>query len=101
MYLGGVMSYLFKSDTERKLAVSKLRKSGYGEGKTNYIYINGKNISVNGNIFSDLTKAKEYIKKIKIKEVLYINKSTFSEKVPEKVKINGVEFWSISSDKRK
>ena len=88
MYHYEVMAYLFKSKAERELAILRLSRAGYGEGKENYIYIMGKNISVNGKIFSNLTKAKEYIKKEKFK------------KVPGKVKITGVKFWLINWDKQ-
>jgi hypothetical protein len=93
MYHTEVMAYLFKSEAERKLAISKLATAGYGDGKTDYLYENGDHIAVNGHPCSNLDEAKEYIQERKMKRVLYTGApGIFPKTVPASVKIDGVEF---------
>jgi hypothetical protein len=93
MYHTEVMAYLFKSEAERKLAISKLAAAGYGDGKTDYLYESGDHIAVNGHVFANLDGAKEYIQKRKMKRVLYTDGAGyFPEIVPASVKIDGVDF---------
>ena len=95
MYQTEVMEYLFKSGPERQLAISKLLKAGYGDSKIDYLYVNEENVSVNGRVFVSLERAKEYIRKKKLKRVLYTGKEIFPRVVPQTVTMDGVEFWLI------
>ncbi|HLD35855.1 MAG TPA: hypothetical protein VJC37_03965 [Planctomycetota bacterium] len=96
MHHNQVMAYIFKSDAERNLANAKLLEAGYGEDKTNYIYTNNYDITVNGTIFPDIKGAKKYIKDKKITKILYTDgEESFPETIPDEIKIKGVEFWLI------
>jgi len=95
LYHTEVMEYLFKSKQDRVLAEEVLLNAGYGAGKTDYIYVAGSHIAVNGKIFSDLNEAKEYIRRKKLKKVLYADASTFPKKIPDDVKMQGVGFWVL------
>jgi len=93
MYHTEVMAYLFKSEPERKLAISKLAAAGYGAGKMNYLYENGDQFAVNGYVCTNFEEAKKFIQENKIRRVLYTGAAgIFPRTVPASVKIDGVDF---------
>jgi hypothetical protein len=95
LYHTEVMEYLFKSEEEKMLAEQILLNAGYGAGETNYIYINGNHIAVNGEIFYNLNEAKDYIHRKQLKKVLYTDESAFPKKIPDKIKTQGIDFWVL------
>lgn len=94
-YHTDVMEYLFKSEEERVLAISKLLEAGYGYGKKDYLFVSGKNISVNGVNFKSLEEARNYIRRENMKKVLYTDQTTFPKSIPDDIIMHGVEFWLI------
>jgi hypothetical protein len=96
MYHTEVMAYLFNTEPERKLAISKLAAAGYGDGKIDFLYVNGDHIAVNGHVCFNLDEAKKYIQERKMKRVLYTGEADiFPKVVPDSVRIEGVDFWLI------
>jgi hypothetical protein len=98
IYIHDVMDYIFKSKPERELAVKELLNAGFGAGKTNYLYIKNKKITINGKIFNTVAEAKNYIIQSKIKKirVFGVTKKDF----PNGMKVKGISFYIIPWDKR-
>jgi hypothetical protein len=97
IYVEDVMEYVFKSEPERKLAIKRLSECGYGKGKQAFLYISGKNITLNGEVFKDYDSIKNQIKKDKIKKIRvfgYIRKNK-NKKLPEELRVEGVEYYKI------
>ena len=92
------MNYIFKSKPERELAIRKLLDAGFGEGKTNYLYIKDKKITINGKVLNTVLEAKNYLSKSKIKNirVFGVQKQDF----PDGIKVKGISFYIIPWDKR-
>ena len=99
LYIHEVMDYIFKSKSEKIEALSKLSKIGYGPNKSSFLIHNDRNISVNGNIFSNISSALDFIQKNNLKRVLYVTNTSFPRQIPENIKIPGVDFWVLDHRK--
>jgi len=98
IYIQDVMDYIFKTKAERQLATKKLLDAGYGNEKTDFLYIKNKAITINGSVFHTVSDAKDYLKNSKIKRVRVfgVKKKDF----PNSIKVEGISFYIVPWDKR-
>lgn len=99
IYIHDVLDFIFGSDLEQKNAVIRLLESGYGHGKTDFLYFKKDKITINGLIFESIEQAKQYLKSSAIKkiQVFVLSENVF----PKEIKVDGIHFYMIPWDKRK
>lgn len=98
IYIHDVMDYIFASEAENTLAVNILLRFGYGHGKKDYLYFNGKKSTVNGKVFETYGEAKTFLKNSNIKKLQVFIKN--KEDFPAEIKSDNVKFFMIPWDKR-
>lgn len=92
------MDYIFASEEERKLAVNALLKSGYGHGKTDFLYFKDSKITVNGSVYNSVKEAKDYLSSSAIQKLrVFVFKK---EDFPTEIKVDNVKFYMVPWDKR-
>ena len=98
IYIHDVMDYIFASEAEKTLAVNILLRFGYGQGKKDYLYFNGKKSTVNGKVFETYGDAKAFLISSNIKKLQVFIKN--KEDFPAEIKTDNVKFFMIPWDKR-